>query len=273
MNFRLRWGAPVYRWQSPEEWVARHRELGLRAAYWPDVPANEVTAYVRAAQNADLVVAEVGAWSNPLALDPADRDQALKLCVERLALADEVGARCCVNIAGSRADQWDGPCGENFSSVTFDQIVETVRSIVDAAAPRRTFYTLELMPWVWPWDADSYLKLLHAIDRPRFAVHLDPANTIVSPQLFYGSAAVYRELFSKLGPWIRSCHVKDIARLPGFPSHLQEVPLLTGGLDLAEYVRQVVAFDPELPLMLEHLPNEAAYRGALERLHAADLGA
>lgn len=271
MSSEPRWGAPVYRWQNPEEWAARHRELGLRAAYWPEVPAAEAGAYAAAAREADLVVAEVGAWSNPLAADPVERAAAMNFCVERLVLADEAGARCCVNIAGSRADRWDGPCAANFSAETFDQIVETVRFILDEAAPQRTDYTLELMPWVWPWDADSYLELIRAIDRPRFAVHLDPANTVVCPQKYFDSAAVYRDLFTKLGPWIRSCHVKDVALLPGFPSHLQEVPVLTGGLDLGEFVRLAQDLDRDLPLMLEHLPNESAYRSALERLDNAGL--
>jgi hypothetical protein len=30
-----------------------------------------------------------------------------------LALADEIGSLCCVNISGSRGSQWDGPHPDN----------------------------------------------------------------------------------------------------------------------------------------------------------------
>jgi hypothetical protein len=122
---------------------------------------------------------------------PADhtRQEAVAYCQEQLALADDVGAVCCVNIAGSRGDLWDGPHADNLTPDTFDLIVETVRQIMDAVKPQRTFYTLETMPWLYPDSADSYLALLKAIDRPRFAVHFDPVNLICSPQRYFGNAA------------------------------------------------------------------------------------
>ena len=89
-------------------------------------------------------------------------------------------------------------------------IVETTRSIIDAVKPKRTYYTLETMPWAYPDSPDSYLALLQAIDRERFAVHLDPVNLICSPQRYYSSGRLIRECFEKLGPHIKSCHAKDI---------------------------------------------------------------
>ena len=68
-----------------------------------------MAAYVRAAREADIVIAEVGAWSNPISPDEGTRQQAIRHCQEQLALADRVGARCCVNIAGSRSPDWAGP--------------------------------------------------------------------------------------------------------------------------------------------------------------------
>ena len=61
-------------------------------------------------------------------------------------------------------------------------IVQTVREIIDAVKPVRTFYTLETMPWMYPDSAHSYLELIRAIDRERFAVHLDVVNLVCSPQ-------------------------------------------------------------------------------------------
>ena len=111
------------------------------------------------------MIAEVGCWSNPISPDEPTRRAALELCKARLELADRVGARCCVNLAGSRGETWDGPHPDNLSPATFALVVDTVREIIDAVQPRRTFYTLEPMPWSFPDSPDSYLEL-HARDRP-----------------------------------------------------------------------------------------------------------
>ncbi|CAM4444877.1 sugar phosphate isomerase/epimerase [Paenibacillus tarimensis] len=47
------------------------------------------------------MISEVGAWSNPISPDEGARRKALDFCKQQLALAEEIGARCCVNIAGA----------------------------------------------------------------------------------------------------------------------------------------------------------------------------
>ena len=46
--------------------------------------------------------------ANPISPDDATRARGLETCTARLALAERVGARCCVNVAGSRGETWDG---------------------------------------------------------------------------------------------------------------------------------------------------------------------
>jgi sugar phosphate isomerase/epimerase len=259
----MRLGGPVAEhYDDPEQWVAALRRLGYSAAYCPvdESQGGEVVrAYARAAETANIVIAEVGAWSNPLSPDEPTRRAALALCQARLALADEIGARCCVNIAGSRGEQWDGPHPDNLTQATFDLIVETVRQIVDAVKPRRTFYTLEPMPWVYPDSPDSYLRLMRAIGRPQVAVHLDPVNIVSSPQRFYANSALIRECFAKLGPYIKSCHAKDIRLDTKLTVHLDEVRPGLGGLDYRAYLQELDRVDPDTPLMLEHLSTAEEY--------------
>ena len=165
----MRLGAPLFGDTSaPDTWTRELKRKGYRAAFCPLKPETsdaEVEAYVRAAGEADIVIAEVGAWSNPLSPDEATRNAALEKCKAALALADRVGARCCVNIAGSRGDKWDGPCSADLTAETFDMIVASVREIIDAVKPRQSFYALETMPWMYPDSAESYLRLITAIDR------------------------------------------------------------------------------------------------------------
>jgi hypothetical protein len=88
--------------------------------------------------------------------------------------------------------------------------VQNVRQIIDAIKPKRTRYSLETMPWVIPDSADIYLRLIEAIERPMFDVHIDPVNLINCPARYCDNAELLHECFSKLGPWIVSCHGKDI---------------------------------------------------------------
>ena len=252
---------------NPDRWMGALKGLGYSAASCPldgSEPDDVSSAFAKAAQTADVVIAEVGAWSNPLSPDENARRTSLALSQKRLALADKIGARCCVNIAGSRSDKWDGPHPDNLTDETFDLIIETVRYIIDAVKPTRTFYTLEPMPWMYPDSADSYLELIRAIDRKQFAVHLDPVNLVSSPQRFHDNAALIRDCFEKLGPYIRSCHAKDIRLSSKLTVHLDEVRPGTGGLDYRVYLKELNKLDPDMPLVLEHLETQEEYRIAAD---------
>ncbi len=268
-------GGPVFeKYQGPDEWVRAVKRLGYGAAYCP-VGANAsddtVRAYERAADRAGIIIAEVGAWSNPISPDEKMRQDALEKCRRQLSLADRIGARCCVNISGSRGPKWDGPAPENLTDETFDMIVETTRSIIDAVKPTRTFFTLETMPWAYPDSADSYLRLFKAIDRKGFAVHLDPVNLVCSPQRYYGSGKLISECFAKLGPYTKSCHAKDILLQTKLTTHLDEVRPGQGGLDYVTFLSELNKL-PGVPLMLEHLPNAEEYNKAAEHIRGVGRG-
>jgi sugar phosphate isomerase/epimerase len=258
----LRLGGPVFeKVKDPQGWVAALKKLGYSAAYCPvgaKASDAEVRAYEEAAQKADIIIAEVGAWSNPIASDEKMRNAALEKCRQQLALADRIGARCCVNISGSRSESWHGPSAKNLTPETFDLIIETTRSIIDAVRPTRTFFALEMMPWAYPDSADSYVQLLKAMDRKHFAVHLDPVNIVCSPQRYYSNGQLIRECFEKLGPHIKSCHAKDILLQEKLTTHLDEVIPGTGGLDYAVFLKELSRF-PDTPLMMEHLSKAEEY--------------
>jgi sugar phosphate isomerase/epimerase len=263
----LRMGGPVPA-NDPDSWVKELARRGYRAAFCP-VGANAsddvLKAYAKAAAAADIVIAEVGAWSNPISPDAKQRGDALALCKTQLALAERIGARCCVNISGSRGPVWDGPSKDNLTQETFDLIVVTTRGIIDEVKPTRTFFTLETMPWAYPDSPESYLRLIKAVDRKAFAVHFDPVNFISSPQRYYGSGALIREAFEKLGPYMKSCHAKDIKLDTRLTTHLDEIRAGLGGLDYAVFLQELTRF-PEVPLMLEHLPNDQEYALAAEHI-------
>ena len=259
----MRLGGPVFgKHDSPDTWAALVGKAGYRSAYCPigpDADDRTVAAYAKAAADADIVIAEVGAWSNPLSPQEDERKAALEKCKAGLALADRIGARCCVNISGSRGAKWDGPDSRDLTPETFDMIVATTREIIDAVKPAHAFWTQEGMPWMYPDSPDSTLDLRRAVDRPAFAVHLDPVNWISSPQRYFANGQFIKECFAKLGPWIKSCHAKDICLRDKLTVHLDECIPGDGGLEYAVYLKELAKLDPDIPLLLEHLDKEEEY--------------
>lgn len=266
-NPQVRLGGPLFDTiDSPEAWIAALRKEGYRAAYCPlktDASPEVINAYSSAAGKADIVIAEVGAWSNPLSADPSVAQQAFKRCVDSLALAEAIGANCCVNISGSKnPEHWAGPHKDNLSEATFDQIVEITRKIIDEVKPTRTYFTLEFMPWIHPDSVGSYLRIIKAVNHKQFAVHMDPVNIINSPKAYYTNGMLIKDCFKKLGSRIRSCHGKDIILKENvYSTQLEECRPGLGQLDYRAYLKELSKLK-DIPLMLEHLPSAQEYEKA-----------
>ena len=259
----MRLGAPIMDGIStPEEWVSLHQKYGYRAAYSPIHQISELDTkkdFINAAEKHDIILAEIGAWSNPMSLNQEERKKAIKHCKEQLFIADESNTKCCVNIAGNLGEPWDGHSAQNFAREAFDLVVETTREIIDSVKPKRTYYTIEMMPWMYPYDEDSYLDLINAIDREHFAVHLDIVNIITSPIKYYNTASVIKSCFDKLGKYIKSIHVKDIIMSQKMTVHLDEIIPGKGNFNHKCLIEEVRKLDENIPLMLEHLSTKEEY--------------
>jgi len=263
----VRLGGPVPgNFTDPAEWVKAVKSLRYSAAYCPVQPRADgdlIKAFRAEARKGNILIAEVGAWSNCLDPNEAVRKEAIKKNIDALDLADEIGASCCVNISGARGDIWDGPYAGNYAKDTFDLIVETVRYIIDQVKPVNTFYTLESMPYMLPDSPDTYLELIKAVGRKQFAAHLDPVNMISSPQRFYNNALFLKECFAKLGPYIKSIHAKDITILPKLTVHLEERRPGLGSLEYAVFLQETARLK-DIPFMLEHLEKQEDYKLAAD---------
>jgi sugar phosphate isomerase/epimerase len=263
----VRLGGPVPgNFTDPSEWVKAVKSLRYSAAncpVQPGAPGELIRSFRAEAKKSNIVIAEVGAWSNTLDPNESSRKEAVKKNIQALQLADEIGANCCVNISGARGEIWDGPYAGNYAKETFDLIVETVRYIVDQARPVSAFYTLEPMPYMLPDSPDSYLELIKAVGRKQFAVHLDPVNMISSPQRYFNNGVFLKECFSKLGLYIKSIHAKDITIMPELTVHLEERRPGSGSLDYAVFLQEVSKLR-DIPFMMEHLEKQEDYKLAAD---------
>lgn len=260
----IRLGGPTFSdADDPGELALAHRKLGYSAAYVPVISvadSGKIRAFRDAFATHNVIFAEVGRWVNLMDADALARARHLATVIDGLALAEAIGARCCVDIAGSfNATSWFGPHPDNFSKRHFDAAVENARKIIDAVKPTRTRFCYEMSGWAHPHDVESSLRLLKAVDRKGFGVHLDPCNLINSPGKFYDNTSLLLECFKKLGRWVTSCHAKDLVWDVEMNLHFREVAPGKGTLDYGTLLKSLAALPQQPPLMLEHMQTPQEY--------------
>ena len=253
--------------EKPKEWAEQMKALGCRAIVFPvDYTAsdNEIADYVDAARANDLVIAEVGIWRNVFAIDPVERMAARERAVGQLRLADEIGARCCVNVAGTYGGPvWDGGYRENFSEEAWKLLVQYTQELIDEVRPTRTEYSIEQMPWMYPTGPDECLKLLEDVNRRAFGMHLDIVNMINCPERYFFADEFMEDCFQKIGDRVSSCHLKDIRLRNELTFQLEETYCGNGSLNIEKYISLINKADPDMPVIIEHLTTDEEYKASL----------
>jgi len=247
---------------SAEKWAAKMVSLGCKSVVFPlDCKASDsdIDAYVAAAKANDLLIAEVGIWRNGIDRREEERKKNFSYSIGQLALADRIGARCAVNVAGARGARWDGGYKENFSEEVWKMTVDYVQRVIDAVQPKNTYFTLEPMPWMVPTGPQEYLKLIEEVNRDNFAVHMDIINMINCPERYFFHEEFLEETFDLLGDKIKSCHLKDIKLLDGFTFQLQECACGEGAFNLDKYADLADKYDVDMPMIIEHLSSDDEY--------------
>jgi sugar phosphate isomerase/epimerase len=263
----MRLGANVFvEGHDPEKYVHGYVKKGYRAAYCPDwinadTDPELCKAFRAALDKNDVVLAEVGIWRNVLAKDPAQAKEAFEHSVRRLATAEELGAKCAVNIVGSWNERfWDGPHPAHYSAEFFDAAVEMARKVIDAVKPERTKMTFEVMPCQFIDCATEYIRFMRAVDRKAAGIHLDITNSITNPRHLYDNAAYLREEFKIYGDAVVSIHIKDVTlNQRTFCVDIEEVIIGRGDIDYVNALRLIDSLPADTPAMLEHLETEAEY--------------
>jgi len=262
----MRLGGPIFRKvNSFEEEVALHRKLGFGAAYcnYIEDPSKR-EEYKKAYAEANIVLAEFGAYCiNILDTDKTLRQKNIDEICRRLEYADEMGARCCVIHGGTvETGDWGNANPLNMSEKSFAETVMTVRGIIDRVKPETTKLVMETESYLLPDSPEIYARLIEATDRLGFAVHLDPVNIIASPRRYYNNTQFIKRCFALLGPWIVSCHAKDLNMPPKHATvQIDETFIGDGVLDYDTYIKEIEKMSPPPTLMIEHLNESQLIKG------------
>lgn len=272
----MRLGGPIFKQtRDVKQLVELHQRMGYSAAYCQYIEdVREREEYKSAFKEANIILAELGAYCLNIS-DPnlVQQESNIREIIRRLEQAEEMGARCCVMHGGSYNNAgcvYGHP--NNFTRENIDYNVAVIQRILDEVQPKVTKLVLETESYVLPDSPDLYLEILRAVNRPGFAVHLDPINLMVSPRRVYYSGDFIRECFSKLGPYIISCHAKDTNLIEHATVQITETFVGNGTLDYDAYLTELNKLDRDTSLMIEHLseqelPSALSYVfGTAERL-------
>jgi sugar phosphate isomerase/epimerase len=246
-----------------------HRQKGYGAAYAPLVKLSDTTRIAdirRAFTKENVIIAEYAFWNNLLDTDQATRAAHMGTMQETLAIADAIGACCSVNILGGYVH---GPgdtafVARNFAEDAFADAVDIARFMIDTVKPKTARFTYEIFPFNVVDSVDSIERLIRAVDRKEFGVHLDNTNLINSPRTYFASAEISLECVRRFGDRIAAVHIKDIAlQQPAGTVILNEVIPGDGGFDLRAFISAIASLPQEVPCLMEHLKSAADYeRGA-----------
>ena len=248
---------------SPTEWADKMVALGLECVNFPincDAGAEKIAAYKKAADDAGLLIAEVGIWKNTLDANLSERKKWIDYSIGQLQMADDIGAICAVNVVGTPyGPRWDGGYKDNFSSECWDMAIKMIQQIIDTAKPKKAKFSIESMPWMIPSSPDEYVKMINDVNREEFGAHLDVVNMITSPQRYFYNSEFLKECFEKLKGKICSCHLKDVVLKPEFTFQLEETACGKGILDIELFAELATKENQNMPMIIEHLTTDQEY--------------
>jgi sugar phosphate isomerase/epimerase len=250
---------------DPERLARKHVEKGFSAAYAPhiDLSDSDLIRQTREAfKKEGVMIAEVGYWENLLDTNEEGRKRSHQGMLNALALAEELGARCSVNVIGSYCDGHfiNANDAKNFSDEAFTAAVDNARYFIDQVKPKTAFFTYEIYEFSNNDSPENLERLLKAIDRAQFGIHLDLTNMVNSARNYYNHLGLLDEAIRRVGSRIVCSHIKDVKMRDGVVSViLEEVMPGTGIIDIGAYLRTVNKLPQIVPMLIEHLNNEEEY--------------
>ena len=147
------------------------------------------------------------------------------------------------------------------------------RYFIDAVKPQRSFFTYEIYQFGVVDSVDMLEKLVKAIDRKQFGVHLDLTNFVNSPRTYWSSGEIMMECIRRFGQKIVTAHAKDVKMKDGSVSViLEEVLPGKGMLDIGTCVRELHKLPQQVPYLMEHLKTEEEYDAAAAHIRKVALG-
>ena len=256
--------AATYRDEDPfRDMAGRLKQMGFSGAVvhwsrdWSDQYIQEIRSIF---EQAGIEIQEVGAYCNLSHADPAVRKKNLDDVRYAITVADKLGCPAVASIVGSPAADEEFPWAmapETYSKQTWKMVREILSEIASFTEGTCVKFLIEPYLLTCMDSPQAIRKMCDEVGHPNLGVLMDVVN-IIHKVNYLQTGQFIDECFELMGDFIHLCHAKDIVCDPrNSLMTLREVTPGDGVLDYEAFIRNIVALDRHVPLMLEHLTEDS----------------
>jgi sugar phosphate isomerase/epimerase len=267
-TIRLGTGMSRQQGESLTEMVERIKDGGSTGVVtgadpWIDMPDSELSELLAALKTYDVVVFEVGSYTNMIHPDSAVRQVNLAKLTRSIEAADMLGCPMVGTISGSCDPvNFFNVHPDNWTLKTWNLLVESAKQVLRDTAGMKAALGMEAQVTTNIDGPASHKKLMEDVGDPRCAVNLDPVN-MISLKNYYHTTELLEECFDTLGENILGCHAKDSFIFPATQTvHIQELAPGNGVMDYETYLALLSRMEWPRTLLPEHAAREDLDAGA-----------
>lgn len=147
------------------------------------------------------------------------------------------------------------PHRENHLPQTVDRLIDSLRQVSAAAEAEGVLLGLECHVITTLDSPRRVRQIVEAVGSPALRYNADPVNFVASFADAYDSAGLLQRVFSELGQYVISAHVKDVCLGNRLIVHLDECAPGEGIFDLLSFMQLYEAQHPDGYALIEHLPD------------------
>lgn len=253
--------------ESPGQMVKRRYDEGWRALKgarhpggnkgepWHSMNTTERKEVVAACNKYDMVIYEVGGYTNLIAPDSAELRKNLAALAHCMEVAESVNCAMVGTVAGSRGTTLIDVHPENWTQKTWNLLVSSVKQVLKDTSGMKCVLGMEAQV-TSPIDGPvAHKRLMEDVGSDRLKVNLDPVN-MISLKTYYHTTELIEQCFDLLGEDIYGCHAKDTYIWPDKQTvHVQEVCPGKGVLDYETYLACISRLGWPRALEPEHIPD------------------
>ena len=230
---------------------------------WNSMEDSELTELRSALKKYDVVVYEVGGYTNMIHPDMSERQKNLKKLCTCIEAADKVGCPMVGTISGSLDPvNFFNVHPENWTLKTWNMLVDSMKQVLRDTSGMKAAIGMEAQVTTNIDGPKSHKRLIDDVGDPRCAVNLDPVN-MMSLSNYYHTTELLEECFDLLGENILGCHAKDTYIWPDKQTvHVQEVCAGRGVMDYETYLVRMSRMEWPRTILPEHVPADQLIEAA-----------
>lgn len=255
--------------ESPEEMIRRRLDDGYTAVKgarhpggnvgepWNSMTGSERREVIAACKKYDVVIYEVGGYTNLVTPDSARLRKNLTRLAHCIEVAESVGCKMVGTVAGSRdPDNLINVHPDNWTHETWKLLVKSVRQVLKDTAGMKAAIGMEAQVTSPVDGPKAHKRLIEDVGGDRIKVNFDPVN-MMSLARYYHTTKLLNECFDLLGEDIVGCHAKDTYIWPDKQTvHVQEVCPGKGVMDYETYLVRMSRLKWPRALEPEHIEEE-----------------